>query len=97
MFCNTWIKFDLFRKEALSYGYDLVATGHYARIENDTHGIYRLFRGVDMTKDQSYFLGALHGDQLQQTLFPLGDLLKTHVRQIARDIGLPNAERKDSQ
>lgn len=95
VFCNTWIKFDLFREEALSYGYDAVATGHYAQI--DTHDWLHLLRWVDPDKDQSYFLSALSRDQLQQALFPIGGLQKSAVREIARKAGLPNAERKDSQ
>lgn len=95
VFCNTWIKFDLFRREALTYGYDIVATGHYARIHDD-NGLH-LLRWVDPEKDQSYFLSALTREQLDQTLFPIGHLLKSEVRDIARRAGLPNAERKDSQ
>lgn len=95
VFCNTWIKFDLFRDEALSYGYDAVATGHYAQI--DAHDWLHLLRWVDPDKDQSYFLSALSREQLQQALFPIGGLQKSEVREIARKAGLPNAERKDSQ
>lgn len=97
VFCNTWIKFDLFLKEALSYGYDAVATGHYAQIQTVWNGSRELLRGVDPDKDQSYFLSALTRDQLKQALFPIGHLEKSAVRDIARKAGLPNAERKDSQ
>lgn len=103
VFCNTWIKFDLFREEALSYGYDAVATGHYAQIKmtNDewilTNDRLQLLRGVDPEKDQSYFLSALSREQLSQAMFPIGHLPKSEVREIARKAGLPNAERKDSQ
>lgn len=102
VFCNTWIKFDLFREEALSYGYDMVATGHYARIENREKRIEKndgltLLRWIDPEKDQSYFLSALTREQLRQTLFPIGHLHKTEVRKIAIEAGLPNATRKDSQ
>jgi tRNA-uridine 2-sulfurtransferase len=105
VFCNTWIKFDLFLQEALQYGYDIVATGHYARIgaqmKNEkwimNNGGLSLLRGVDPEKDQSYFLSALSREQLTQAMFPIGHLLKSEVREIARKAGLPNAERKDSQ
>lgn len=95
VFCNTWIKFDLFRQEALAYWYDMVATGHYARITRDDD--LNLLRWIDPEKDQSYFLSALTRAQLDQTLFPIGHLHKSEVRDIARRAGLPNAERKDSQ
>lgn len=107
VFCNTWIKFDLFREEALSYWFDMVATGHYAQIEttwkidSDNVGLdvshSSLLRGVDPEKDQSYFLAALSWEQLQQAVFPIGNLPKSEVRRIAKEAGLPNAERKDSQ
>jgi len=105
VFCNTWIKFDLFREEALSYGFDAVATGHYARISEQVQSTkYKvqsdknsLLRGVDPDKDQSYFLAALSRKQLEQAMFPIGHLLKSEVRDIARKAWLPNAERKDSQ
>lgn len=96
VFCNTWIKFDLFREEALSYGYDMVATWHYAQIRLQDQEIH-LLRGVDPEKDQSYFLSALSREQLHQTLFPIGHLHKKQVREIALEAGLPNAGRKDSQ
>ena len=96
MFCNTWVKFDLFREEALSYGYDAVATGHYAQIKMNNAGL-SLLRGVDSEKDQSYFLSALSREQLSQAIFPIGHLPKSEVREIARKAGLPNADRKDSQ
>lgn len=106
VFCNTWIKFDLFREEALSYGFDAVATGHYARIQHNTEEIIKntvetwnlkLLRGIDPDKDQSYFLSALSHEQLKQAIFPIGNLHKSEVRDIARKAWLPNAERKDSQ
>lgn len=103
VFCNTWIKFDLFREEALSYGFDMVATGHYAQLkihktkDKGQNDQVSLLRGVDPDKDQSYFLAALSREQLQQAIFPIGDLPKSEVRKIAREAGLPNAERKDSQ
>jgi tRNA-uridine 2-sulfurtransferase len=104
VFCNTWIKFDLFREEALHSGFDYVATGHYARIaerqrtkDKGQSGNFELLRGVDLEKDQSYFLSALTPEQLKQALFPIGHLLKSEVREIAKKAWLPNAERKDSQ
>lgn len=96
VFCNTWVKFDLFREEAISYGYDFVATGHYAQIKMKNDEL-SLLRGVDPEKDQSYFLSALSREQLSQAMFPIGHLPKSEVRDIARKAGLPNAERKDSQ
>lgn len=105
VFCNTWIKFDLFREEALSYWFDAVATGHYARISEQVQSTkYKiqnegisLLRGIDPDKDQSYFLAALSREQLEQAIFPIGNLPKSEVRDIARKAWLPNAERKDSQ
>ena len=90
--CNSEVKFRLFLDEALESWFDKIATGHYARIVD-----WNLFKGVDNTKDQSYFLAWLSTQQLEKALFPIGDLEKTEVRKIAREVGLPNAERKDSQ
>lgn len=99
--CNREVKFDLFLKAALSLNADFVATGHYCRREEkvDTDGktVYRLLAGVDNNKDQSYFLCQLNQNQLSKALFPIGHLQKSEVREIAREIGLPNAEKKDSQ
>ncbi len=105
VFCNTWVKFDLFLEEALSYGYDAVATGHYVRLGRQVQSTkYKvqseglsLLRGIDPEKDQSYFLSALSREQLSQAIFPIGHLPKSEVREIARKAGLPNADRKDSQ
>lgn len=96
VFCNTWIKFDLFREEALSYWYDFVATWHYAQTQIEDNHVW-LTRGFDPEKDQSYFLSALTREQLRQTLFPIGHLHKKQVRDIATQAWLPNATRKDSQ
>ena len=98
--CNREIKFDVFLKIALSLGADYVATGHYCQkeivyIENKS--IYRLIRGVDGNKDQSYFLCQLTQNQLAKTLFPIGHLQKSEVRKIARELNLVTAEKKDSQ
>ena len=94
--CNSEIKFKVFLDEALESGFDMVATGHYARIEKEG-GLYVLKKWIDPKKDQSYFLAGLSQSQLSKTLFPIGHLEKLEVREIARKIGLPNAERKDSQ
>ena len=96
VFCNNLIKFDLFREKALSYGFDYIATWHYAQIDyNDWE--YSLLRGVDKNKDQSYFLSRLNQEQLSTSLLPLWWMNKTDVRTIAEKIELPNADRKDSQ
>ncbi len=94
--CNNLVKFDLFLEEAVSYGFDGIATGHYARIDRNGE-IPRLLKGVDDSKDQSYFLSRLNRAQLEKAYFPVGGIAKSEVREIARKAGLPNAERKDSQ
>ncbi len=94
--CNNLVKFDLFLEEALKLGFDKVATGHYARIGCDDE-IYKLLRWVDYNKDQSYFLSGLNQYQLSKAIFPIGELDKNEVRKIAKEIWLPNADRKDSQ
>jgi len=99
--CNREVKFDLFLKAALSLKADFVATGHYCRREvtHDASGseVYRLLAGVDQNKDQSYFLCQLNQYQLSKALFPIGHLQKSEVRRIAKEIGLGNADKKDSQ
>lgn len=98
--CNREIKFDIFLKAALKLGADYVATGHYARREEtEVNGkkVYRLLAGKDPNKDQSYFLCQLTQEQLSKALFPIGELLKPEVREIARKAGLATAEKKDSQ
>lgn len=92
VFCNNLIKFDLFLEEALALGYDGIVTGHYARISD-----WHLLKGIDPLKDQSYFLSRLSVFQLEHAIFPIGDMLKSEVREIAKKVGIPNAERKDSQ
>ena len=94
--CNSEIKFKVFLEEALDLGYDRVATGHYARIQYEAK-TFHLLKWIDETKDQSYFLAWLNQFQLSKTLFPIWDLKKKQVREIAKDIWLPNANRKDSQ
>lgn len=98
--CNREIKFDVFMDIATSLGADYVATGHYCRkdsIEKDGKTIYRLLAGKDQNKDQSYFLCQVSQQQLAKTLFPVGELQKTEVRQIAKEQNLITAEKKDSQ
>ena len=98
--CNREIKFDVFIREALEMGADFVATGHYCRKEEIKSGgetIYRLLRGIDPNKDQSYFLCQLSQMQLEKVLFPIGGFMKQEVRDIAREQDLATAERKDSQ
>lgn len=98
--CNREIKFDVFMKIALSLGADYVATGHYCRkgeIEVDGKPMYQLLAGVDGNKDQSYFLCQLSQDQLAKALFPIGELTKPQVREIAAKMELITAEKKDSQ
>lgn len=92
VFCNNLVKFDLFLEEALLLGYDKIATGHYAQIENN-----RIKKGLDPNKDQSYFLSRLSEFQVSKAIFPIGHLEKSEVRKIAKEANLPNAERKDSQ
>jgi tRNA-uridine 2-sulfurtransferase len=93
--CNAEIKFKAFLDHALELGAQHIATGHYARVR-ERNGTYELLRGVDESKDQSYFLHRLNQAQLAKALFPIGDLRKTRVREIAREIGLPNAAKRDS-
>lgn len=98
--CNREIKFDVFLKKALALGADFVATGHYCRkdeIEKDGGKIYRLLSGADGSKDQSYFLCQLNQAQLAKSLFPIGELQKSEVREIARSAQLITAEKRDSQ
>jgi len=96
--CNAEIKFKAFLDHAMSLGADLIATGHYARVRANPLNPKRfeLLKGLDATKDQSYFLHRLNQSQLAHSCFPLGELPKTQVRQIAQEIGLPNAAKKDS-
>ena len=98
--CNREIKFDVFMKIALSLGADYVATGHYCRkgeIEVNGNPTYQLLAGVDGNKDQSYFLCQLSQQQLAKSLFPIGELTKPEVREIAAKLDLITAEKKDSQ
>ncbi len=93
--CNAEIKFKAFLDHALRLGAERIATGHYARVRRRA-GRFELLKGLDPAKDQSYFLHRLNQAQLARTLFPVGELKKTEVRRIAAEIGLPNAQKKDS-
>jgi tRNA-specific 2-thiouridylase len=96
--CNSRLKFASLDKMAVSLGCDKVATGHYARIEYDEAADrYRLFRGRDHWKDQTYFLWELTQEQLSRAMFPLGEMAKEEVRDIARDAHLYTAEKQESQ
>lgn len=91
LLCNKYIKFDLFKKEAKKLGADYIATGHYARTKDG-----KLLRGLDQNKDQSYFLAMISKEQLENVLFPVGELEKTRVREIAEVANLNVAKKKDS-
>src|SRR5579872_1750540 len=95
--CNREIKFDRLRERAAALGADYVATGHYARIERDPRGRFHLLRAADAAKDQSYFLFTLGQLELSRTLFPLGEMTKAEVRARARELGLANADKPESQ
>lgn len=105
--CNREIKFGVFLKKALEQGADFVATGHYMKTQKpkpktqndklESKIVSKLLCAKDSNKDQSYFLWTLTQEQLKHTLFPIGDYEKTEVRKMARNFGLPNAEKKDSQ
>ncbi|MBE0674073.1 MAG: tRNA 2-thiouridine(34) synthase MnmA [Bacteroidales bacterium] len=98
--CNREIKFDSFAAEAEKLGGDFVATGHYCRKEIlniEGTEVYRLLAGKDKNKDQSYFLCQLSQEQLSKALFPIGEMTKPEVREVAEKLGLPTATRKDSQ
>lgn len=93
--CNKEIKFKAFLDHAMSLGADYVATGHYARVRHSEMGV-ELLRGVDDNKDQTYFLNALSEEQLRHVLFPIGEIEKPRVREIAKEAGLATAGKKDS-
>ncbi len=96
--CNNYIKFDRFLEMADAVGAGLMATGHYARTRYDVaSGRYQLLRAVDASKDQTYFLFGLTQQQLSRTLFPLGELTKPEVRELAQSMGLAVAAKSDSQ
>ena len=91
--CNKEIKFKAFLEKAMEMGYDYIAMGHYARI---THDPLKIYKGLDSNKDQTYFLSQLTHEQLENVLFPVGDLNKPEVREIAKELGLNTATKKDS-
>lgn len=95
--CNRTIRWTLLLKHALAMGADLMATGHYARVDHQAGGTTRLLRARDLAKDQSYVLHVLNQDQLRRALFPVGEYLKTEVRALAAKFSLPTATRHDSQ
>ena len=94
--CNKEIKFKAFLDYAIVLGADYIATGHYARARQNGDGIAQLLKGLDPNKDQSYFLHAVGGAQIAKTLFPVGELPKPAVREIARKHGLVTHDKKDS-
>ena len=94
--CNKEIKFGLFFDKAMSLGADYIATGHYAKIQEKEEE-YNIVSAKDDTKDQSYFLSGINPDVLDRVMFPLGNITKKQVRAKAKQLNLPNADRKDSQ
>lgn len=96
--CNNFIKFDQFLDMAAGVGAEQIATGHYAQIRHNAEsGRWEMLRGVDHSKDQTYFLFGLTQDQLSRTLFPLGGMQKSAVRELATQLGIPTATKPDSQ
>ncbi|MGA8727020.1 MAG: tRNA 2-thiouridine(34) synthase MnmA [Acidimicrobiales bacterium] len=95
--CNRHLKFDRLLARARTLGFEAVATGHHARCVRDDRGRFGLRRGADLPKDQSYVLAMLGQDQLARTLFPIGDLTKAQVREMAGRLGLRTADKPDSQ
>ncbi len=94
--CNSEIKFKVFFEKALELGADYIATGHYARVQHNKDGS-KLLKGIDNNKDQSYFLYAIDQQALAKTLFPIGDLEKPKVREVAEKLNLSTHDKKDSQ
>ena len=94
--CNQWVKFGALLERAEVLGADVLATGHYARVRS-YEGRYRLLRGCDRNKDQSYVLWMLGQRELERTLFPVGDMEKSETRRIAEELGLRTARKPDSQ
>jgi tRNA-specific 2-thiouridylase len=95
--CNKKIKFGGFYNKALELGADFIATGHYARVHKEASETNQLLKGTDGNKDQTYFLWTLTKEQLDHIIFPIGDMLKPDVRKLAEKLGLPTAQKKESQ
>lgn len=95
--CNREMKFGIFQDYALNQGFDALATGHYVRKEQKADGTFDLIQGVDRNKDQTYFLAMLQQKQIESAIFPVGELTKPTVRDLAIQHQLPNAQKKDSQ
>ena len=95
--CNDLIKFGILLDMLPSLGADILATGHYARVEQDAAGTYQLLKGLDPAKDQSYFLFGMNQEQLSRTIFPVGNLEKRQVRELAARFNLPVAQKQESQ
>lgn len=95
--CNREMKFGIFEKYARAQGFDGIATGHYVRKQKNTDGSFDLREGLDPNKDQTYFLALLKQEQIAPAIFPLGELQKPYVRELADHYKLPNAAKKDSQ
>ncbi|MGM9858655.1 MAG: tRNA 2-thiouridine(34) synthase MnmA [Bacilli bacterium] len=96
IFCNKYIKFDAFLKFAKSQGCDFIATGHYAKRVDNKDGTVELHKAYDLNKDQTYFLSQINNEQIASCLFPLGDIDKPKVREIAKELNLNVADKKDS-
>ena len=95
--CNRHIKFAGLHDRAMAMGYDFVATGHHARVEFDSaENVYKLLRGIDEAKDQSYVLSMVAQDVLAHTLFPVGEMTKTRVRELAHEFGMRTASKAES-
>ncbi len=95
--CNRHLKFDRLSQRARLLGFDAIATGHHARIERQPSGVWRVIRGADVAKDQSYVVHMLNQRELAYTLFPVGHLTKAEVRERAKELGLRTALKPDSQ
>ncbi|MDR1891120.1 MAG: tRNA 2-thiouridine(34) synthase MnmA [Puniceicoccales bacterium] len=95
--CNARIKFGVLKRYAHANGFEKFATGHYCRVVTNENGTANILEGVDKNKDQSYFLALLSQEQVQNTIFPVGELTKPEVRKIAEKANLPNCKKKDSQ
>ncbi|MEM0896763.1 MAG: tRNA 2-thiouridine(34) synthase MnmA [Verrucomicrobiota bacterium] len=94
--CNREMKFGVFLDYALAAGFEFVATGHYARVDH-SGAVSRVFRGMDPNKDQTYFLALMRQEQVKHALFPIGEMEKPRVRELAAEFSLPTASKKDSQ